>query len=237
MEKYAGVSKREDAAEWIAASFSLECFLHRACHFANDIVKSRVNGQFFPNFANEFELVKQKLIAEHLEWWDLPVIQKASSEELFSAALYCDEEITHTPFFDYPPFPRIKNSLFASLRNFWYTNYIYISILNYKPNEPRPHDPRRIEYAVEICRFYAMMGFQNFPAFDHLSIIMAAVAFAESPAYERESRWIRDHMNVLNGPGKNWLIIAGLYSRMGELWGKQYFNWYDDLPESIAPDA
>jgi hypothetical protein len=38
MEEYAQLSTREHAADWAAASFALECFLHRACHHANRFI-------------------------------------------------------------------------------------------------------------------------------------------------------------------------------------------------------
>ena len=231
MEDYTRASITEDAVEWATASFSLECFLHRACHIANDFIKFRVNGEFPPEIATKFERVKQSLIVEHLKWLERPIIQKALSEELVSATLAPMDEPNHKPFLNYPPIPPIKNSLFAWLRNLWYANYIYISILNYKPDRPRPHDPRRIECAVEICRVYASTGFGNFPGFSQFSVIMAAVAFAESPIYEKESNWIYNQMNMHNGAGKLWVVIPKCFGRMGELWGKQYFEWEDVFPE------
>ena len=68
MENYARVSSKEDAVDWAAASFALECLMHRACHIANDFIKFRVpNGTFPPAIAGEFELVKQTLMQELME--------------------------------------------------------------------------------------------------------------------------------------------------------------------------
>jgi len=232
MENYARPSSKEDAVEWAAGSFALECFMHRACHIANDFIKFRLpDGTFPPAIAAEFELVKQSLIQELSEWWQRPVIQKARSEELLSSALAPPDLAPQPTFLDYPPLPPFHNPLFIWLLNLWYSTYIYISILNYVPGQPRPHDPLRIEYATEICRVFAVQGHRNFPGFDLMCIIYAAVAFAESGAYERESRWIHEKMMGRGGPGRNWPVTTRLYRRMGELWGKQYFEWEQVLPE------
>jgi hypothetical protein len=226
MEDYARVSVKEDATEWAAASFAVECFLHRACHIANHYIKYRVQGTFTPSIAAEFESVKRELIREHDEWWNRPVIQQAQLDENFTTVPLDDP--WQDQFLDYPRIPQRKNPLFVSLRNFWYANYIYISLFNYEPDLPRLRDPRRIEYAVEICRVYAATGFHNFPRWDHWCIVLAAVAFGESEAYERESRWIYDRFR--EGPGRSWPVIPQMYKRLGELWGKQYFLW-DESPD------
>jgi len=62
MEEYARVSIKEHAADWAAASFAIECFLHRACHHANSFIKHRVNGVFPTDIEAEFERIKQALI-------------------------------------------------------------------------------------------------------------------------------------------------------------------------------
>ena len=228
MESYARGSIKEDALEWAAASFSLECFLHRACHVANNFIKFRVDGRFPPEIAEQFESVKQSLIAEHSEWPQRSVIQKAFAEELLLTSI---TSVSNPQFLDYPPAPPITNPLFIFLRNIWYGSYIYISLLGYEPNVPRPSDRLRISYAVEICRAYAVTGFQNFPGFDYYSVVMAAVAFAESEEYEKESEWIYKRVVFGNGPAICWPAIEKLFIRMGELWGKQYFEWEDVLPE------
>jgi len=185
-----------------------------------------VQGTFTPSIAAEFESVKQELIREHNEWWNRPVIQQAQLDGSFTTVPLDDP--WQDQFLDYPRIPPWKNPLFVSLRNFWYANYIYISLFNYEPDLPRPHDPRRIEYAVEICRVYAATGFHNFPRWDHLCIVLAAVAFGESEEYVRESRWIYDRFH--EGPGRSWPVIPQMYKRLGELWGKQYFLW-DESPQ------
>ena len=124
-----------------------------------------------------------------------------------------------------------RNRLFIWLRNLWYSNYIYVSILNYVAGRPRPHDPLRIEYATEICRVFVVQGHGNFPGFDLMCVIFAAVAFAESRAYERESRWIYEKIMGEGGPGRNWPVTTRLYRRMGELWGNQHFEWVQVPPE------
>jgi hypothetical protein len=225
MEEYARVSVKEDAAEWAAASFALECFVHRACHIANNFIKYREDGQFPPEVSVEFENAKQSLIQEAMEWWERPVIQQARINELVGIPTPNWDDTLQEQFLEYPRLPPIQNPLFVWLRNFWYANYIYISLLNYSPHEDRPHDPLRIECAVEICRVYAANGFHNFPRWDHWCIIFAGVAFAESTAYERESRWIHEHMNMNDGPAVSWPIIGKLHGRIAELWGKQYFSW------------
>jgi hypothetical protein len=223
MENYGRVSEKEDVGEWALASFNLDAFLHRACHVVNDFMKFRVNGVFPYDIYLQFESAKESLIKEHMEWWDRPIIQKARREEMHPC--HVSNEPNADRFLHYPPFPPIKNHLFMLLRNQWYANYIYLSLLNYKPHESRPCDPRRIHHAVEICRIYAATGVKNFPGFELLALIMAAVAFAESPAYERESTWIYERIVKGRGPGTNWMIITHLYDRLGELWGKQYYSW------------
>jgi hypothetical protein len=225
MEDYARISVKENAADWAAASFSLECFLHRACHIANAFIKFRDDGVFPPAISLEFENAKRLLIQEHMEWWERPVVQQARIKELFSVPDPNGEDVLQDRFLDYPRLPPIQNPLFVWLRNFWYANYIYISLLNYSPNEDRPHDPLRIECAVEICRVYAATGFHNFPRWDHWCIIFAGVAFAESEAYDKESKWIYERMYLNNGPTVSWPVIGKLHGRMAELWGKQYFSW------------
>jgi hypothetical protein len=131
MTNYARGSPKEDAVEWASASFNLECFLHRACHIANDFIKFRVNGLLPPSIAADFEIVKQDLITEHLEWWNRPVIQKACAEGLLVSTVTATRQPS---FLDYPPIPPIRNHLFLFLRNIWHANYIYISILNSAPD-------------------------------------------------------------------------------------------------------
>jgi hypothetical protein len=230
MEEYARVSIKEQAADWAAASFALECFLHRACHHANSFIKLRVNGDFPADIEAEFESIKQALIIEHDEWWNRSVIKQARTAELYTTPNDTSDDTSGIPpdqFLNYPPIPPIKNPLFAWLRNFWYANYIYISLFNYHPDQPRPHDPRRIEYAIEICRCYARTGFRNFPRWDDWCIIMAGVAFAENKIYHEESQWIYSRVNMHDGPGVSWPIVGALHGRMGELWGTQYFSWDD----------
>src|ERR1700737_4659581 len=230
MEDCARISIKDHAIEWAAASFALECHLHRACHEANRFIKHRVDGTFTPAIHAEFEAVKQELLAQHDEWWDRAVIQRAYVNEFYRTMPPDYDDTSQGQFLDYPRAPPVHNLLFVSLRNFWYANYIYISLFNYTPDIDRPHDPRRIEYAVEICRVCAVTGFHNFPRWDYWCIIFAAVAFGGSEMYEKESTWIRDRLMLRNGVGRSWEIIPQMYKRMGELWGKQYFSW-DNLSE------
>jgi hypothetical protein len=228
MEDYARVSIKEDALEWAAASFAIECFLHRASHIANRFIKFRIEGTLTPQISAEFDRIKQSLIAEHDEWWNRPVIQAACLDEL-NAVLSGDQR--EDQFLHYPRHPPFRNPLFGTLRNFWYANYIYISLFNYAPDVPRPHDPRRIEYAVQICRVYAATGFHNFPRWDHWCIILAAAAFGGSKEFDRESRWIHNRMKCRgNGLAQSWPIIPQMYNRMGKLWGRQYYVW-DEAPD------
>ena len=231
MEIYTRAASNEDGVEWATASFALECFMHRSCYIANDFLKFRLpEGTFPPAISTEFEKVKQALIRELLEWWKRPVIQKARSEEILLSVIAPPPPVSQPTFLDYPPFPLFHDALFVSLRNLWYANYIYVSILNCAAGQQRSHDALRIRYATEICRVFAAQGRRNFPAFDLICVIFAAVAFAESAVYERESRWIQEKMMGCDGPGRNWAIIPRLFTRMGELWGKQYYEWEEVLP-------
>jgi hypothetical protein len=177
--------------EWTLASFALDNLMHRAAHISMKAYELRKRQ---PE-QSSIQISKwiQTLLLEHSQWCTRPIVLQAQSyEENVNEPLPTSEQVKGT-FLDYPPL-QIYGTFYSNLLNTWRAIYIFIDLIA-TPEIGPSANPKRLSFAVDICRTYASLGGDDmFPIGKTIAVFLSGVAFGGKRVSPREVGWLYDSM-------------------------------------------
>ena len=178
-------------AEWILASFALDNLMHRATHVSMKAYELRKQD---PE-QSSIQISKwiQALLLEHAQWCTRPIIIQAERYEQKVNEQCPTYEQAEGTFLDYPRL-QIYDKFYSNLLNAWRAIYIFIDLIANQDIGPSAN-PKRLSYAVEICRTYAALGRDDmFPIGKTIAVFLTGVAFGGKRTSPREVGWLYDSM-------------------------------------------